>query len=307
MTKPKITFLMLAYNTEKYIEKAVNSILNQTETNINLIVRNNGSTDKTGDLLRQMAASDERMHIIENKNNWYADDGSCYIASGIVRIWPIQNKELLGEYISIVDSDDWLRPDFAERLYQGANDFDADIAVCGHTYMHDGITKGSDRLPPDLCTENLANESERIRTEFMSLYNVFRCYWGKLFKTTFFLKHYDEAWQSVGDRSLLDTATMLRYLRCCRGFASVCEPLYQFRVSTATYKSRFPDGLRVMEAETLWEEGWQFLSTFGAHSDKTDRDLLCLNYAYMDEYLSWIKIKNDESGFQQLACGYFSL
>lgn len=47
----KVTFLMMAYNSEQYIEKAVNSILNQSEKSVNIIIRNNGSTDKTGEIL----------------------------------------------------------------------------------------------------------------------------------------------------------------------------------------------------------------------------------------------------------------
>lgn len=305
MQKPKITFLMLAYNAEKYLDQAIDSILAQTEQNINLLVRNNGSTDGTGSILRKKADADARVRIFENKLNWKTDDGKSFAKDGIIRIWPVQESALLGEYISIVDADDWLTPDFAERMYNAAKAVDADITVCGNTFMLDGIKNTGERLPPDITTNDLLSDSDTISNNYVQLHNTFRTWWGKLFRTEFFLQHYDDAWKAVGGGygDVLDTAIMLRYLCKAKSLASVVSALYQFRSSSSsTYGNRPPNYNRTLEAEELYSAGLQFLNTFSASTEKNIALLLQLHWAYILESLQCLNVVHEGfTGRQELS------
>ena len=96
----KVSIIVPVYNTENYIERCLNSLVNQTLEDIEIIVVNDGSTDNTGKILQKYR---DKIKIIEQKN------------SGIATT---RNKGLeiaTGKYIAFVDSDDWLEIDEIEK------------------------------------------------------------------------------------------------------------------------------------------------------------------------------------------------
>jgi len=301
MSRPFISFLMIAYNTERYIEQAVRSVLNQTEKNINLFVRNNGSTDRTGMILQELAQVDSRLHIVENTKNWHDNSGDYFIKDGVVTIWPIPEGDLLGEYVSIVDSDDWLDPAFAEKMHRCAARNRPDIVACGANYICDEKITGT-RLPPEIVSRDLRNDCRLVEKHFAALYNTFRAWWGKLFQADYFLKHYDFAWRSINAHLFMDTAVMLRYMRQCRGLSNVGEALYQVRLHAASsYAStREPNNGRLLEAEHLWEEGRETLAAFHAVNQENSDFLCVLNWAYIKEYLPGFRMAGNVPFHKQL-------
>ncbi|KAA0446450.1 MAG: glycosyltransferase [Candidatus Thioglobus sp.] len=112
-----ISVLMPAYNAEKYIGKAIKSILNQTITNFELIITDDGSTDKTGQIIQDFAQQDSRIVIISRENK------------GLVYSLNESIKQANGEYIARMDADDI---SLANRFEcQLAVFTDADVDVCG--------------------------------------------------------------------------------------------------------------------------------------------------------------------------------
>lgn len=104
-TTPLVSVVIPLYNTEKYIEVALESIINQTYKNIEIVVSNDGSTDKSIDLVRKY--KDKRIKIVNSKKNYG-------ISSAL-------NKGVLaskGKYIAIMDSDDWSYPDRISKQVQ---------------------------------------------------------------------------------------------------------------------------------------------------------------------------------------------
>lgn len=103
---PKISVLMSAYNSEKYVAEAIESILNQTFKDFEFIIVNDGSTDKTAEIIAQYAKSDKRIKFIDNKNN-----------AGIVAALNQGLDFCNGEYVARMDSDDISLPErFAKQL-----------------------------------------------------------------------------------------------------------------------------------------------------------------------------------------------
>ena len=78
MDKPKVTFLMLAYNKENEVERAIKSVLGQTEQNVALFIRDNGSTDRTRDICREYAEKDARVRLVRNEVNCRKDGGGSF-------------------------------------------------------------------------------------------------------------------------------------------------------------------------------------------------------------------------------------
>ena len=114
-----ISVIMLTYNREQYVSRAIESILKQTYKNYEFIIVDNGSTDKSGIIADEYAAKDNRIKVK------HRDRGN--IGSG-------RNAGLdaaKGEYIAFIDDDDWAEPDFLVFLYSLAVNNNADIAICG--------------------------------------------------------------------------------------------------------------------------------------------------------------------------------
>ena len=109
----KVSIILTAYNEEKYIEKAIESILNQTFNDLELIVVNDGSTDDTLSIINGF--SDSRIRLINQEN----------IGPGASRNKAL--KEVQGVYVMYLDGDDWYSPDAVEIAYREAQSKDTDF------------------------------------------------------------------------------------------------------------------------------------------------------------------------------------
>ena len=110
----KISIIVPVYKVEAYLSECIESIINQTYRNLEIILVDDGSPDKCGEICDEYAKKDERIHVIHKKNEGVArarNDGIEYAG---------------GDYISFIDSDDWIAENAYEVLYQGLKQYDAD-------------------------------------------------------------------------------------------------------------------------------------------------------------------------------------
>lgn len=117
---PKVSIIIPAYNVEQYIHECVLSVLHQTEKDIEVIVVDDGSTDKTSSILKQISHDDERLIVISQPNQGQpkARNKGLEVANG--------------EYVQFVDSDDTLLETMTEKLLMTAEESEADIVVCSY-------------------------------------------------------------------------------------------------------------------------------------------------------------------------------
>ncbi len=118
-----ISIIVPVYKTESYLRKCLNSIVNQTYKNLEIILVDDGSPDNCGKICDEYAARDSRVKVIHQKNRGL----SAARNAGL--------KIATGEYIGFTDSDDWIENDMFETLYLGALKYGTDIAVCGFFYV----------------------------------------------------------------------------------------------------------------------------------------------------------------------------
>lgn len=114
---PKVSVIIPVYNTEKYLRKCLDSVCNQTLSDIEIICVNDCSTDNSFEIIKEYALKDDRIKLIDFKENKGA---AVARNSGI--------NEAKGEYIGFVDSDDFIDLDFYEKLYNKAHETNADCA-----------------------------------------------------------------------------------------------------------------------------------------------------------------------------------
>ena len=150
---PAVSVIVPVYNTEKYIRKCLDSLTAQTLRDIEIICVNDCSTDGSLDILREYAARDTRIKIIDFEQNRGA---AAARNTGI--------DAAAGEYIGFVDSDDFIDPDFYEKLYTKATETGADIV------------KGADlKICYPNGTEKIDRFNEKIRTnkyQFLGQYTT---------------------------------------------------------------------------------------------------------------------------------------
>lgn len=120
----KVSIIVPVYNVEKYLKRCLDSLVNQTLNDIEIICINDGSTDDSLDILNEYAKRDERIVVINQENS----------GQSVARNKGIDVAK--GEYIGFVDSDDWVSEDYFEKLYNSAIQNDAEIAVGGIIRLH---------------------------------------------------------------------------------------------------------------------------------------------------------------------------
>lgn len=121
-----ISVIVPIYNIEKCVGKCIESIIHQTYKNLEIILVDDGSTDRSGLICDEYAGKDDRILVIHKQNEGLSDARN----SGL--------EICKGKYVGFVDGDDWLKADMYEFLYQTLVSYNADVAVCGHYLEDDG-------------------------------------------------------------------------------------------------------------------------------------------------------------------------
>lgn len=119
----KITVIVPVYNVENYLRKCLDSIMTQTYKNIEIIVVNDGSTDTSGEICKEFSGMDHRIIYIEQEN------------AGLSAARNTGLNNMSGDYVTFVDSDDWIEQDYIETLYKKIVEYQADISV-GNYYSY---------------------------------------------------------------------------------------------------------------------------------------------------------------------------
>ncbi|MEE1125698.1 MAG: glycosyltransferase [Acutalibacteraceae bacterium] len=119
MSKPKISIIVPVYNLENYIEKTVTKLTNQTYQNIEIILVDDGSTDKSPEICDKLAEKDSRVKVVHTVNQGVSSARNTGVANAS------------GEYIGFCDGDDDVEDDMYEFLYNNLVEADADISICG--------------------------------------------------------------------------------------------------------------------------------------------------------------------------------
>ena len=169
----KITVIVPVYNVEHYLDKCLDSLVNQTYKNLEIIVINDGSTDNSGIICQEYAQKDNRIVYIEKENGGQSEARNM----GLDR--------MTGSYVTFVDSDDWIELDYVEILYKKITEYQADIAVGnyysfneteGMYYFHIFGDSYHEKVYDNVSIFENLYESQEMKS--FALISV----WGKLYK-----------------------------------------------------------------------------------------------------------------------------
>ena len=215
-----ISIIMAAYNAEKTIEKAINSVLNQTYPNFELLVVNDCSKDRTVELVKSIAATDGRVRLISNVKN-----------SGVSHTRMHGLEEAKGSWIAILDSDDAWTPEKLEKQIELQKRTNADLLFTGSAFMD------SDGQPIDWYLHAPAEVSYRQLLKQNVLSNS-----SALVRKGLYAKYY-----AIGDGMHEDFAIWLSILKEGKKAYGVDEPLLIYRIAKSS-----KSGNKVKAAKMNW-------------------------------------------------------
>lgn len=165
--RPLISVIMPIYNAEKYVTKAIDSILSQSYSNIEVLLVDDGSQDRCLQICDNYAQKDKRVRVLHKNNGGQASARN--LALDIVQ----------GDYIGFVDADDWIEPYMYEILYSKIIQYGADLAICNFDVVTDEGHKHY--WQPDLEEETVFDNNS-LMEEILYNKRVNEMFWNKLFK-----------------------------------------------------------------------------------------------------------------------------
>lgn len=168
MTKewPLVSMVVPVYNVEEYLEECFDSIITQTYKNIEIFLINDGSTDNSGKIASKLAQNDSRVTVIHKENGGLSDARNAGM------------KIARGEYITFIDSDDYVDKNFVKNLVRLAEETDADIVQCNNSRRSDQLGDGSAKY--------VSMSGKDAFIELMKFKTVSPTAWGKLYRMVLF-------------------------------------------------------------------------------------------------------------------------
>lgn len=170
----KISVIVPVYNVENYLEKCVHSILKQTYSNLEIILIDDGSTDKSGSICDDLSNNDSRIIVVHTKNRGLS---------------AARNKGIdlsTGEFIIFVDSDDFINEYMIEILYGNLIQNKADISICKFEKVHDNIEilKGNEQIVDN--NPIVMSGRQALKQLYKENFIYYVVAWNKLYKRSLF-------------------------------------------------------------------------------------------------------------------------
>lgn len=253
--QPLISVIVPIYNTEQYLHQCIDSIINQTYENLEIILIDDGATDDSGKICDEYAKKDNRITVIHQKNY------------GLVKSRKIGASIAKGKYISFVDSDDWLELEMYENLIKIILDSNADFIDFVYSKI-DKNTNNPCKIPPNRTSSDTIIINDSIRKELIRKFllinnqssNIWVPLWSKLIKKDLLKKAqlliddkltYGE--DTICDLYLIQYANKIVY-------TNKCYYNYRVREDSMTHKKNIANN--IPQIIIMLKEIYKFLDYF---------------------------------------------
>jgi len=247
VVRPKVSIIVPVYNAQKYLKRCINSLMNQSLEDIEIILVDDSSTDSSLEICHEMAESDFRIKVIHKVN-----EGAGYARNAALEI-------AQGEYIGFVDSDDFVDTDMFKTLYDKAEQYHADLVMSGVLFVDGNMFgKEGECVQKTYFDEDTHFDTEealkKLRMGIVgatpddsddSKYGM--SIWKNLFKTDIIKKHH-MTFQSERQMLSEDALFMIDYISCINKATGIREAFYHYcrnedSISKSYKKDRFEKSL----------------------------------------------------------------
>ena len=281
-TFPLISVLMPVYNVKDYFAESIESILDQTYTNFELIIINDGSTDGSGSIVEAYKTRDSRVKVYHIENR------------GIANARNLALSYAQGEFISFVDSDDTVKKDYLECLYEGLSKYNADISMCSYYRYVKEEQMNYYPILEEGCEDKLLSRLETLQNYFNPEYGYnisLVVAWGKLIKKELFNQI-----SFPNGMSYEDSYTIYKLYFLTDNIVFINKHLYMYRVRPNSIMTQEWTKEKILAQVGHREERLALLATLGIPvNERTKEDYLyalrtfssyALEYGYIDVYNS---------------------
>lgn len=196
MDKPYFSIIMPIYNVQSYLEKSINSVLSQNFENFELILVDDGSEDKSCEIMLKYSKKDKRVKTIYQEN------------SGVSVARNMGLKMAVGDYIYFMDPDDWIEQGLLSNAYKILHSFRVQMYVFGHNSLIDDFIVNKSSLNAGL----IKNGNLKSQVKLMILHNKMGTVWDKIFKRELLIENKVSfpIWSNAQDGGFIFEA--LRYI-----------------------------------------------------------------------------------------------
>lgn len=221
-----VSVVIPVYNVEKYLRNCIESVLRQTYEDIEIILVDDGSPDRSGEISDEYAARDSRISVVHKTHN-----------EGLNMARATGYEVSTGEFVTFVDSDDGISPEYIEKLVKAQTETDADITMCGYLFYDSELEEPLKKQPitqfpvqemPSLYTKNQMIHYYLTQWQYWKHNNNTSTTWCKLFKRELlgYVK-WRETDYNVGE----DDFETLYTLAHGEKFAVINDQLYLYRAN----------------------------------------------------------------------------
>lgn len=167
---PLVSVIVPVYNVEKYLHRCIHSLINQSYLNLEIILVDDGSTDRSPSICDEYEAKDSRIKVIHKKN------------AGLSSARNVAIDIMCGEYVVFVDSDDYVSCDMIEKFIDSSLKYNVDVVVADYTIVSHYHKKPKVKeIEKDYCATGIDIAKAIIRDEYPKNFA-----WGKLYKSFLF-------------------------------------------------------------------------------------------------------------------------
>ncbi len=270
-----------AYNAENTLRKTIDSVLNQSYTNFKYYILDNGSSDHTGDIIREYAKKDSRIVPFFNIINRNVNENPDF--------WNLSHHIPYNDYFCILDADDYYSLTFFEEMLRFIKNENLDIAACGSIFVEaDGNTKIGDYT----VTQNLVlKTAQDWENYFKQCHWNMRQVWGKLYSSKASAARFEittPEWfpKAYGG----DTVNVIECIKASGNFGVYAKPLHYYRVSNKSVSYKWIEG-RTESDQILDALTTEFLKKMSGDVSFYNKEFLALVYTHAVE--DTIKVINN--------------
>lgn len=266
--KIKVSVIVPVYNVEKFIDKCLNSLVNQTLKEIEIIVVNDGSPDNSQKIIDKYVKK-----YPEKVQSFIKENGG----QGSARNLGMEKAK--GEYIGYVDSDDFVEKDMYKKLYNKAKENNYDIVVCGNYNVSE-----------DYQNKNIDAFINNYNTDLENIFFGKMAVWNKIYKRDILIKNKLEFKEKVWYE---DLAFTLKAIMNSNTFAFIDEPLYDYliREGSTMNNSNVQRNLEILDA-------FNDILSYIQHNKKEEYfskiEFLAIDHIYISAIVRVLKAEADD-------------
>lgn len=228
MEEELISVILPIYNVEKYLEKCLKSVINQTYKNLEIILVDDGSKDNSPQICDEYAVKDKRIVVIHKSNGGLSDARNAGI------------EIAKGKYMTLIDSDDYVEKDYVQFLYQLIKENNAEMSICSHTVLYTNGTRIEKETGEHLVLDPKTTLEKILYDEGIDL-----SAWAKMYKKELF----DNVKYPKG-RIFEDAATTYLLIDECKKIVLGSESKYYYiiRDNSITTKGFSPKKMQLIDS-----------------------------------------------------------